>query len=241
MGNGELLHRTAAHRFALVAARSQRLRRPALWVVASMALVDMFIIGQSVGLDAWCRDEDTAVVSAPSRPAVAFGRTSPAVAPPREESIQQRLEVPMLSLRLVGTQALVRSWRRQLFAPLPSISMQAWRSTGTTRTRLRAGGQRHRPGGFGAVAGRRRGDRLARLAAAARSSRQRAPRLRRRRADGAGLHGHAQHGGLQPAHPGQRADVHGAAGGGMDGARRRHAAATLGHSTRHGDSESEEA
>ena len=87
---------------SLVAARSQRLRRPALWVVASMALVDVFIIGQWVGLDHVVqRMKDTAVVSAPPE-TVAFGRAAAAAPPQREESIQQRLEVPKLSLQLVA-------------------------------------------------------------------------------------------------------------------------------------------
>ena len=91
---------------ALVAARSQRLRRPALWLVASMAVIDIFIVGQWVGLDRVVQRMKDTSVSTASQAAVAFGRV-PATAPQyREESIQQRLEVPLLSLRLVA----LRPW-----------------------------------------------------------------------------------------------------------------------------------
>ena len=217
---------------SLVAGRSQRLRRPALWVVASMALVDVFIIGQWVGLDRVVqRMKDTSVVSAPSD-AVAFGRTSPAVAPPREESIQQRLEVPMLSLQLVVLKPWLGHGGGTYYTVVPSIKhaglalywdhahndyVQVASDTGLVGLALWL------------VAGAATAWRAWQLLPD--RQRRHAPRLRCRRADGAGLHGHAQHGGLQPAHPGQRVDVHRAAGGGMGGARRRHAAATLGHST----------
>ena len=87
---------------SLVAARSRRLRRPALWVVASMALVDVFIIGQWVGLERVVqRMQATAVVNAPAE-TVVFGRAPVNAPQPREESLQQRLEVPKLSLQLVA-------------------------------------------------------------------------------------------------------------------------------------------
>lgn len=83
---------------AVVAARSERLRKPALWLVASMALVDVFIIGQWVGVDRVMeRIKDTAQASVPAE--VPFGRGLGV--PPREESLSQRLEVPRLSLQLV--------------------------------------------------------------------------------------------------------------------------------------------
>lgn len=90
----------------LVAARSRRLRRPALLIVLSMALVDLFIIGQWIGLDRVVqRIQDTAVTSASSE-TMALGNSSAAAPPQREESIQSRLEVPKLSLQLVA----VKPW-----------------------------------------------------------------------------------------------------------------------------------
>ena len=83
---------------ALVAVRMPTLRRPALWLVASMALVDLFIIGQWVGLERVVqRVKNTAEAS--SETVASFGLTN--VPPPREESILQRLEVPRLALGLV--------------------------------------------------------------------------------------------------------------------------------------------
>ncbi len=84
----------------LVAAVSQRLRKPALWLVASMALIDIVIIGQWVGLDRVVerlRDTAESSVVAASAPGV-LGVTAPAR---REESVQDRLQVPALSLPLV--------------------------------------------------------------------------------------------------------------------------------------------
>jgi O-antigen ligase len=84
---------------ALVAWRSKRLRRPALWLVASMAVVDLFIIGQWVGLERVVqRLQDTAEAS--SETIAGFGLAN--AQPPREESLAQRLEVPRLSLQLVA-------------------------------------------------------------------------------------------------------------------------------------------
>lgn len=92
---------------AVVAWRSQRLRRPALWVVVSMAVVDVFIIGQWVGLDRVVKrikDTAEASISSPSAPdsTAAFGSAAPTQRPPSEQSLQERLEVPLLSLKLVA-------------------------------------------------------------------------------------------------------------------------------------------
>ena len=84
---------------ALVAVRSKRLRRPALWLVLSMAVVDLFIIGQWVGLDRVVqRLKHTAEAS--SDTLAGFGLAN--AQPPREETLAQRLEVPRLSLQLVA-------------------------------------------------------------------------------------------------------------------------------------------
>ena len=83
----------------LVAVRSQKLRRPALWLVASMAVVDVFIIGQWVGVDRVMeRIKDTAAVS--KQVPVPFGTAQ--LGPPREQSLAERLDVPLLSLKLVA-------------------------------------------------------------------------------------------------------------------------------------------
>ena len=105
MGNGAFFFALFAVG-AVVAWRSQRLRRPALWLVVSMAVVDVFIIGQWVGLDRVVkRIQDTAeaTISSPSatNAPVAFGTAAPTQKPPSEQSLQERLEVPRLSLQLV--------------------------------------------------------------------------------------------------------------------------------------------
>lgn len=84
----------------LVAALSQQLRRPALWLVASMALVDIVIIGQWVGLD---RVVDRLQETAESTQVDAeVDLLAGAALPPRrEESLQQRLQVPLASTELV--------------------------------------------------------------------------------------------------------------------------------------------
>ncbi len=92
---------------AVVAARSPRLRKPALWLVASMAFIDLLIIGQWVGLDRVVqRMRETAQVTvatarAPEGEAPVFGSNLPTERAPTEESLQQRMEVPTLSLQLV--------------------------------------------------------------------------------------------------------------------------------------------
>jgi O-antigen ligase len=97
---------------ALVAWRSTRLRRPALWLVASMALVDLLIVGQWVGLDRVVqRLKNTplaeAAATAPGAAEVAFGASGTLQSLPREQSLQARLETPWLSLRLVAERPLL--------------------------------------------------------------------------------------------------------------------------------------
>ncbi len=98
MGNGAFFI-SLALTGGLVAWRSKRLRRPALWLVASMAVVDLFIVGQWVGLDRVVqRLKHTAEAS--SDTLAGFGLAN--AQPPREETLAQRLEVPHLSLQLVA-------------------------------------------------------------------------------------------------------------------------------------------
>ena len=103
MGNGAFFM-SLAITGALVAWRSKRLRRPALWLVASMAVVDLFVIGQWVGLDRVVqRLKHTAEAS--SETLAGFGLAN--AQPPREETLLQRLEVPRLSLQLVAEKPLL--------------------------------------------------------------------------------------------------------------------------------------
>jgi O-antigen ligase len=85
----------------LIAVLSRKLRRPALWLVASMALIDVVIIGQWVGLDrVVARLQGTAVASGEA--VASFGLGGQASAAPGEESIAERLTVPRLALALVA-------------------------------------------------------------------------------------------------------------------------------------------
>ena len=88
---------------SIVATVSHHLRRPALWLVASMVLIDVIVIGQWVGLDRVVeRLEDTA--QSTTKDATVFGPGSVTPPPKREESIQDRLQVPRLSLPLLARQ-----------------------------------------------------------------------------------------------------------------------------------------
>jgi O-antigen ligase len=74
-------------------------RRPALWLVGSMLVIDVIMIGQWVGLDTVVkRMKGTAEAS--STALATFGLTGSAPKP-SEESLQQRLVVPMSALPLV--------------------------------------------------------------------------------------------------------------------------------------------
>lgn len=91
----------------VVALRSVEWRRPALWLVASMLIVDLVIIGQWVGLDTVVkRMQGTA--EATSLRVAEFGLAG---SPPKpgEESLTQRMAVPMSSLPLVQ-QKPVAGW-----------------------------------------------------------------------------------------------------------------------------------
>lgn len=104
----------------LVAAVSQRLRRPALVLVLSMALVDVFIIGQWVGLDSVVeRLQGTAqaTVAAGGAPGV----PSIIAAAGKEESVQDRLQVPRLSLPLVWQQPWFGHGGGTYYLSLPAI------------------------------------------------------------------------------------------------------------------------
>lgn len=99
MGNGAFFF-TLLLVGVVLAISSQRLRKPAMWLVASMVVIDVFIIGQLVGLDRVVqRLQDTASASMPAEAVFGSGALPP---PKREESIQERLRVPELSLPLVA-------------------------------------------------------------------------------------------------------------------------------------------
>lgn len=95
----------------VVAALSRQWRRPALWLVLSMALVDVIVVGQWVGLGRVIeRLQDTAdatsldAQSALRQPAAAgaAGNADIVATAKAEESIQDRLRIPRLSLPLVA-------------------------------------------------------------------------------------------------------------------------------------------
>jgi O-antigen ligase len=84
---------------SVVAWRSAQWRRPALWLVASMLVVDLLIIGQWVGLDTVVnRLKGTAEAS--STTVATFGLVGKPPAP-GEQSLMERLEVPISALALV--------------------------------------------------------------------------------------------------------------------------------------------
>ena len=86
----------------LVAAVSVPLRRPAMWIAGTMIVIDIVIIGQWVGLDQVVqrlKDTAEATLVDAADPSQFEGGELP---PRKEESLQQRLEVPLLSLPLVA-------------------------------------------------------------------------------------------------------------------------------------------
>lgn len=99
MGNGAFFI-TLLVGGGLIAAISLPMRKPALWLVASMAVIDIVVIGQWVGLDRVAeRISDTVQASVPmAADADALGLTP---APKREESLAERLTAPTLALALV--------------------------------------------------------------------------------------------------------------------------------------------
>lgn len=85
----------------VVATVSRRLRRPALWLVLSMAVVDVFIIGQWVGLErVVTRLQGTAEAS--SKTVATFGLGARSAPPPSEQSFAERLVVPRMALQMVA-------------------------------------------------------------------------------------------------------------------------------------------
>jgi O-antigen ligase len=84
----------------MVAWRSTQWRRPALFLVASMLVVDLVVIGQWVGLDAVVkRVSGTAEASSSTLANLGLSGKAP---PPTEGSLQERLMGPMAALPLVA-------------------------------------------------------------------------------------------------------------------------------------------
>ena len=105
---------------SLVAVVSQRLRKPALWLVASMALIDIIIIGQWVGLDRVVeRLKDTAESSMVAGPTPGVSTVIASVQ--REESVQDRLRIPRLSLPLIAQQPWFGHGGGTYYLSLPAI------------------------------------------------------------------------------------------------------------------------
>lgn len=100
----------------LVALRSRRLRRPALWLVATMLVIDLLIIGQWIGFDRIAERLQATPLRAPvtAEGVAGAAATAPPLSaplqslppPPREESLEERLQVPTLAVPLV----LQRPW-----------------------------------------------------------------------------------------------------------------------------------
>lgn len=89
----------------VLAWRSPRWRKPALWLVASMLVVDLIVLGQWVGLDHVVnRLKDTAEATVVSNRVAVLAGEAP---PPSEESLQERLTVPLTSLPLVWQKPLL--------------------------------------------------------------------------------------------------------------------------------------
>lgn len=107
-----------------VATVSPGLRRPAMWLVASMAVIDIFIIGQWVGLDKVVqRMQGTAVATraqAQEEASLADLTQLPRQSH-REESLQDRLAVPALSLPLVAQRPWFGHGGGTYFLVLPSV------------------------------------------------------------------------------------------------------------------------
>jgi O-antigen ligase len=91
---------------AVLALRSRQLRKPALWLVASMVIIDVIVIGQWVGLDRVVeRIRETPLAQAPAA-GTEFGAGG-AVAPVYgEESLVDRLQAPRLALQAVADRPL---------------------------------------------------------------------------------------------------------------------------------------
>lgn len=97
----------------VLAVRSRKMRRPALTLVGTMLVVDVLILGQWIGFDRIAeRFQGTSIrsESAPVAPAKTGAPTALVAkesAPvPREESVEERLQVPQLAAKL----ALQKPW-----------------------------------------------------------------------------------------------------------------------------------
>lgn len=90
----------------VVAWRSVKLRRPALWLVASMVVVDIFVIGQLVGIEKVITRLHGTDMSLPNVAAAGGPGAEEADLPSRaytEESLEQRLTAPLTALALVAS------------------------------------------------------------------------------------------------------------------------------------------
>ena len=97
----------------VVAWRTPQWRRPALLLLASMLVVDLVIIGQWVGLDAVVKRVQ-GTVEASSTNIASFGYSGNAP-PPSEESLAERLTVPLSAVPLIQAKP-VAGWGGGNFA-----------------------------------------------------------------------------------------------------------------------------
>jgi len=109
----------------VVACVSRRLRRPAIWLVISMLVIDVVIIGQWVGLDRVVqRLQGTGVASFDS--AAGFGFGAQGARPPREESIAERLAVPGMAQALVARRPWFGHGGGSFYTVFPPHKTEPW-------------------------------------------------------------------------------------------------------------------
>jgi O-antigen ligase len=110
---------------SVVATVSRRLRRPAIWLVVSMLVIDVVIIGQWVGLDRVVqRLQGTGVSGLES--SASFGFDVQAAGPPREESITERLAAPRMALALVAQRPWFGHGGGSFYTVFPPYKTQPW-------------------------------------------------------------------------------------------------------------------
>jgi O-antigen ligase len=106
----------------IVATVSHKLRRPALWLVASMVLIDVIIIGQWVGLDRVVdRLQGTAVSTVAQAEVAAALPELHSAKDFREESIQERMRIPLLATSLVQARPWFGHGAGTFYIALPAI------------------------------------------------------------------------------------------------------------------------
>ncbi len=113
-----------------VMVKSRRLRKPAMWLVASLIVVDIVVIGQWVGLDKVVQRLEA---TAASTEADLRTQTRPGAPPPasayREESLQERLQVASEALALVRQEPVWGHGGGMFYSVMPTVKSweRPWR------------------------------------------------------------------------------------------------------------------